>query len=168
MHFNDIGIPGAHVASNPTINLANRTAATLAEGSVGFLDTPQADADSTTVSLGLDNVVAVTTARMAQCPVLAVASLAAVGVVDNDRGEFHVGEGIKCRIRVDSTTDIAKGDKLKPVNAGDHMVKASIAGATIDPTGTAALDRWYAEALEARTTNDEGLVLCRLYSSGRF
>jgi hypothetical protein len=164
----NIGLPGQHLSSNPTINLANRTGATLAEGSVGFLDTPAADAASTDVATALDNVVAITTTRMGQQPTLVVASLAAVGVIDDDRGEFHVGNGITCRIRVDSTADIAKGDKLKPVNGGDHMVKATPAGATIDPTTTVALDRWYAEALEARTSNDEGTILCLLYSSGRF
>lgn len=150
----DIQVNPGDIFGNAPIVLNNRTGATTVQGSTGFIDTPQADADSTSLATGMSNVVAVSTALITK-GILVVAKDA--GVVDNAAGNYYCGEGVQCYINVDGTTDVAKGDILKPVNAGDHMVKA-----------TAGTDRWYAVSLEARTTDSEGPVLCLLFSSGRF
>jgi hypothetical protein len=131
----------------------NRTGATTVKGGVGFLDLAQAEAESTSIGLGCSNVTATTTALIAY-GILAVFTGA---LADNATGRAIVAEGEIVDINVDSTTDIAKGDTLKPVNAGDHMVKA-----------TKGTDRWFAIALEARTADTEGTIRAVLYSSGRF
>jgi len=140
------------VFSNDTKSLVNRSGATTVKGSIGFIDLAQSDTDSTTLLAGLSNVIATATAQIdAGCMVVAKAA----GVTDNSAGDYYVGEGVVCYVNVNSTTDIAKGDELKPVNAGDHMVKA------------AAGDRYHAIALEARTSDDEGPILALIFSFGR-
>lgn len=134
----------------------NRTGATLATGSVGFVDHIKGDAASTSWSLGESNVVAVTTARIAMRPQLVVHVDTGATPADDKEALWYDGENVICYARVDSTTDIAAGDWLKPVNAGDHLVKATL--------GT---DYVYAQALEARTSNDEGLIRVRLFSQGK-
>jgi len=132
----------------------NRTGATSVKGGTGLLDILNTQGESTTIGTGLQNVTPVTTAGMA---VGIVGVWEAAGVGDNAQGRFITGEGVECSINVDSTTDIAKGDALKCVNAGDHMVKA-----------TPATDRHHAIALEARTADTEGAIRALLFSSGRF
>lgn len=132
----------------------SRTGATSVLGGVGFQDVVTSDAASTSIAVGEGNVVAVTTALMAMRPPLVV--WAEAGVADDKPGRAYCGDGIRCLINVNSTTDIAKGDWLKPVDAGDHMVK-----------GTLGTDYVYAQALAARTSNDEGTIECLLYSSGK-
>lgn len=148
-----IGIPGVPFEANQPVTLTNKTAATTSEGSIGFLDEAQADADSTTLALGLSNVVAASTALMAY----GHAVLAKGAYADDADGLFEAGEGVRSRIRVNSTTDIAKGDVLKPVNGQNYAVKA-----------TKGTDRWIAVALEARTSDDAGVIECVLYSRGKF
>lgn len=154
MFKRDIAIISGDIFGAATIPLTNRTGATTVQGSVGFIDLPQADGDSTDLPTAQGNVVATSTALIASglCVVARDA-----GVLDNGVGQYSCDEGTKCYINVDGTTDVAKGDVLKPVNAGDHMVKATV--------GT---DRWFAQALEARTANTEGPVLCILWSMGKF
>ncbi len=132
----------------------NRTGATSVLGGVGFQDVMTGDASSTSIALGEGHSVAVSTARIAMRPPLVV--WAEAGIADDKPGRAYCGDGIRCLINVDSTTDLAKGDWLKPVDAGDHMVK-----------GTLGTDYVYAMVLTARTSNDEGTVDCLLYSSGK-
>jgi hypothetical protein len=134
--------------------LNNRTGATSVQGGSGALDVAQTQGESTSIGLALTNVTPVTTAIIA-AGVIGVWESA--GVVDNAKGRFIIGEGVQCVLNVDGTTDVAKGDALKAVNAGDHFVKATV--------GT---DRYHAIALEARTANSEGPVRALLFSSGRY
>lgn len=138
--------------------LMNRSAANLTKNGAYFLDTPNGDADSTDIPNGLNNAIAVTTALIAQRPPLAIAdeNQTDATIADNSPGRFLMGEGVLCRVLVNSTTDITKGDWLKPVNAQSYLVKATL--------GT---DVIYAQALETRTADTTGPISVLLYSSGR-
>jgi hypothetical protein len=150
-----IGTPGFPLSEGQeAILLTNRTGATSVLGGTCAIDLPQADGDSTTLRLGLSNVVAASTALMA---VGFIGLWATAGVADNADGRVIFGHGVLCQANVDSTTDIAKGDALKCVNAGDHLVKA-----------TPGTDRYHAIALEARTANTEGPIWVMLFSAGLF
>lgn len=151
----DIATAGGYAHSGNARPRYNRTGATLVSGSVGFVDHGTADAASTTIALGQSNVIAVSTAGITACRQLVVH--AGESTADDKIGNFFDSDdGAIVLVRVDSTTDIAKEDWLKPVNAGDHLVKA-----------TNANDYVYAQALEARTSNDEGTIRARLFSNGR-
>lgn len=133
--------------------LYNRTGATIQKGYVGFLDTSQSDAASTTVALALSNVVKPTTALIAKRAQKLVVCQDA-GLADDAQGRFAMGDGgdLICQILVEGTTDVAKGDLLKPVDAQYYLVKA-----------TAGTDLAFAEALEAQTSATPTLILCRLF-----
>lgn len=132
----------------------NRTGAATVAGGVGFVDSSRSEAESTSISLAANNVTAVTTALMTKRARLVVA---ADIYADDAEGQWlDADDGTTCLINVDSTTDILNGDLLKPVNGGDHLVKA-----------TPGTDIWYARALEGRTANSEGAIRCELYSAGR-
>lgn len=131
----------------------NRTGATSVQGGTGALDLTQTQSESSNIGNAESNVTPVTTALIAAG---VIGFWISAGVADNKAGYFVVGEGVICDVNVDSTTDIAKGDALKAVNAGDHMVKATV--------GT---DRYHAIALEARTADTEGSIRCIVFSSGR-
>ena len=139
---------------NASKTFNNRTGATSVLGGTAAVDVAQAESESDSIINGLGNAKAVSTALMA-AGLIGVWEKA--GIADNAAGGLIIGEGVRCKVNVDSTTDISKGDALKCVNAGDHMVKAT--------TGT---DRYHAIALEARTSNDEGTIEALLFSSGRF
>lgn len=157
----------AHYNKGSVSTRYNRTGATLVEGAVGFIDAAQGDGDSGSVEAGLDNVVAISTARIAIQPRLVVAAGVPNFAADNERGQFIEGDGVECLILVESTTDIAAGDWLKPVNAQVYMVKGNI-GAIIDNTGSSGTyDYVYAQALQARTADSAGLIRCLLYSGGK-
>lgn len=162
-----IGHPGAHYNKGGPSPRYNRTGATLVAGGVGFIDLSQSDAASTTPETAMDNVVAISTALIAIQPRLVVAAQVPNLAADDEKGQFIEGDGVECLILVESTTDILKGDWLKPVNAQVYLVKGSI-GAIIDNTGSAGTyDYVYAQALEGRTANDTGLIRCLLFSSGK-
>lgn len=72
------------------------------------------------------------------------------------------GEGVICQVLVEGTTDIAKGDQLKPVNGQAYLVKATTA--YTDANG----DHYNAIALEAFTTNSTGLIMAIFFSVPRF
>lgn len=160
-----IQLPGSHYEANQvTANRFNRTAATTKVGSVGFVDTTLSDGDSTTIAAGLDNVVSPTTALIAKRPILVVANSIAA---DNDRLDWIEGTKVRCRVLVDSTANIAVGNWLKPVNGSDSLVVAT--AFSVDETGSAgaeALVPVYAQALEARTADDEGTIEVLLFSDG--
>ncbi len=147
----------------------NRTAGTLVKGSVGMVDDLLTDGDSTTIQLAMDNIVAVSTARIsARCPLVVFCG---DSCVDNEQGNFAEAQGDAIvQVLVNSTTNIAAGDFLKPVDASDSLVKnASAANPfVVDESGSVSdtLTISYARALEARTADDEGLIWCRLYSHG--
>jgi hypothetical protein len=132
----------------------NRTGGTVHKGYVGFIDTAQTDAASTSLAEGLKNIVKVTTALMNK----RVQQLVVFNEDADDDGQARAtGGGDKVvQILCDGTTDIAKGDLLKPVNGQYYLVKA-----------TAGTDLYYAEALEAFTTDGQGLVWCRLIGTAR-
>src|SRR5690349_3351360 len=103
--------------------------ATLAWGSY-FVDTPQGDADSTTIEKGLQNAIAVTTALIAKQPRLIISDGTQQSQpADNAQGMFVEGDCVDTFALVEGTTDIAKGDKLKPVNGQAYLVKANIGAA---------------------------------------
>ena len=132
----------------------NRTGATVYQGYVGFLDTSQSDGDSGSISAGLSNIVKVTTALMnKRCQRLVVCNDQAA---DNAQTRAVGGEDKVVRCLVEGTTDIAKGDLLKPVNGQYYLVKA-----------TAGTDLYYAEALENFTTDGTGLIAVRLTGTAR-
>jgi hypothetical protein len=61
------------------------------------------------------------------------------------------------QVRVNSTTDIAKGDPLKLVNNQESLVRA-----------TWGTDRWVAIANEARTEDNEGLISAWFFSTPQY
>lgn len=132
----------------------NRTGATIAYGGVAIVDAMQAEAESTDIGLALHNLTAVTTALFKHACVVVCRETA--GVADNAEGRFaESNDGAMVDVLVDSTTDIAKGDLLKCVNAAAYLVKAT--------NGT---DRPVARALEARTADTQGTIKCQLFSNG--
>lgn len=147
----------------------NRTAGVTVLGGVGFVDYTQSDTASSgatdPIRASMENVVAVTTALIATRPKLVVCAEA--GCADDAVGKWLEGEDFIADVNVDSTTDIAVGDWLKPVNAGDHLVKAT--QFSVDETGAAAAESLvpvYAQALQARTANNEGTIKARVFSNG--
>lgn len=148
-----IGLPGSQYDSNNAAPVrTNRTGGAALVGGAYVVDLHTSATESTTIALGQGAVVPVTTALIAAGQIV----IARETTADDADGRFVEGEGVECDILVESTTDIAKGDALKPVNAQAYLVKATV--------GT---DRFHAIALEARTANDTGLIRCLLYSSGR-
>lgn len=148
----DVAVPGVYQDS-AGFTRTNRTGATIAQGGCAIIDHAQAEAESTSVALGQQNLTAVTTAllkagRFAFC-------LERDGVADNGEGRFCDIPGAVIQVLVESTTDIAKGDLLKGVNGQAYLVKAT--------NGT---DRPVARALEARTSNDTGLIYAQIFPEG--
>lgn len=154
-YFNTISTQGEQfVRGHPSKRFYNRTGGTVYEGYVGFIDEFQGDAASTSVLTGQQNIVKVTTALMAKGdPKLVVFKETAA---DDEQARAIAGEDAIVRILVEGTTDIAKGDGLKPVNAQYYLVK-----------GTIGTDRIYAIALEAFTTDGTGVILARLLPQSR-
>jgi hypothetical protein len=130
----------------------NRTGAATVRGGIYLRDLHQSATESTTPGKGSNSIVPMTTAGIA-CGEVGVA----LDVVDDNKmAKVVFGEGVPVQIEVDgSGTAIAKGDGLKPVNAADHAVKATL--------GT---DRYHFQALEAATTAG-AIIWAILYSSGR-
>jgi len=112
-------------------------------GGIYAVDLHQSDAASTTVAKGTENLVPVTTALIATGFLLVADAI----VADNAAANVNFGIGVEVNLLVESTTDIAKGDALKAVNAQAYAVKA-----------TPATDRYHFIALEARTANDTGII----------
>lgn len=135
----------------------NRTAATVAIGDVVAFDMLATDADITKGvggGTGLDkqdgifhNVVAVAAGNKDGLIAVVSGLLSGAGKDNTEIEVTLLGQRVKCK--VNSTTDIAIGDRLKPVAADDHLVKLAAA---------AADERAVAYALEARTTDDEGTI----------
>lgn len=161
-----IGYPNAHYKTPVAGRTAvNRTGAALLERGCYFIDIPQGDGDSDTVDHGLDNVLKPTTALIAKQLRLVISNGTAA---DNVRESFVEGEGVETLALVEGTTDIAKGDWLKPTNGQAYLVKATTGGAQIDYSlTTGGADYVYAQALEAFTTDGTGTIRVLLYSSGR-
>lgn len=143
----------------------NRTAAALTEGCVAFIDSPQTDTDSGTIGDGLRNAVAITTARITQ-HLKMVIHARTESVADNDLTAFYDVDDTICSVLVNSTTDITKGDWLKPVNAQTYLVKATNA-ITVDEGGAVVHDFAYARALETRTADTTGLIKVIFFPHGR-
>jgi hypothetical protein len=151
----DIAMPGDY-ASNAGAVRTNRTGASIAIGGVAIVDATQAEAESTSVALGQQNLTAVTSTNLKAGKV--VVNVTGAAVADNADGRFcESNDGAIVQALVNSTTDIAKGDWLKPVNGQAYLVK-----------GTNGTDRTVARALEARTSDDTGLIYVELFSNGCF
>jgi hypothetical protein len=147
--------PGLHYNSDgfETIR-TNRTGGTTEFGGVYLVDIPQSNVASTNAIEGTKNVVAVTTALFGK-PHRAVVALEAIA--NNAEGRFVEGDMVLVQVRVNSTTDIAKGDPLKLVNNQESLVRA-----------TWGTDRWVAIANEARTEDNEGLISAWFFSTPQF
>jgi len=143
--------PGHPLIEKQVVRLTNRTGATLVYGSVGILDTAQADAASTTVALGLSNVVAVADGQTDRRNRLYAVYVGKDSLADDATGDFYLGlPNVVGPAEVDGTTDIVKGNLLKGVDSADHLVQATI--------GT---DEAIAEALESYSTNGQAVKLVR-------
>lgn len=140
----------------------NRTGGATVAGGIYVIDIPQADGDSGSIAAGLENILGVTTARMAVRPRVVIATEA---VDDNGVVQCVEAFGVPVitQCRVESTTDIAKGDLLKLVDVQTYLVKATVAY-TVNEAGSSTRDTYYARALEARTSNDAGLISVLFYS----
>jgi hypothetical protein len=150
-----------------SIQMFNRTGGNTVAGGVYVVDTPQEDGDSTDAEKGADNILGVTTARMNRLQNIVVAKEV---VADNVEVNVIRGstEGTVCRVLVDGTADVAKGDKLKLVNAQVYLVKATT-NHLVDEAAALALDHYVAEALEAYTTDaTQTLLLVRLFDRPYF
>lgn len=166
-----ISLPGHIFAESPKHRLYNRTGATTVLGSIGVIDTAQADAASTTLWSGMNNVVAVADGQTDRGGRVYAAAQGAVA--DDGQCLWSVQQpNTICQALVDGTTDITKGDLLVPVEGGDHMVKATrtaLADANGDASASiiAALrEEPIAEALESFTTNGEGVIWIRWLPTG--
>lgn len=157
--LNTIALPGTNSFAAPTATrLFNRSGGTMTRGMIGFIDSASSDAASTSLSLAFNNVIKPTTALIAISGKIPVVLLSD-SVADDAEGLFCVCDdpnGVIVPMLVESTTDIAKGDLLKGVNAQYYAVK-----------GTQGTDLMVAEALEARTSNDTGIINCRLFPQQR-
>jgi len=119
-----------------------------------MVDAQGSATESTTPTTNEDNVIQITTARVAlRLPVV----VALDAYADDVRGQFVEGNDVIVSILVESTTDILEGDLLKPVDQQAYLVKA-----------TPGTDLYVARAREGRTANDTGLISCLLFSNPRF
>ena len=129
----------------------NRSGASTAVGGVLALDIAAGDAASTTPELALTNLIEPATAQFNTAEYVVCKEVKA----DDLLVDCFTGDGVLVQVRVNSTTDIAKGDPLKPVNSENHLVKAT------------STDPYVATALEARTTDDVGLIWVLFYTKPR-
>lgn len=147
-------IPGDRYSTDKR-TMTNRTGAATTKGGVYFVDELWTQSESDSVEDALADVTPVTTAHIAVPGTLVVADGA---TADNENGLFYESyDGSLVKIWVDGTTDVLKGDALKPVDVKEYMVKAS------------GGDLYYAVALEGQTTAsivvaDKILIWCRLFS----
>lgn len=154
----------------PLSRLWNRTAATVAFGDVGIIDSAQADAASTSWQTGLSNVVAVSDGQVDRgCRKIAICQDPNGAADDAECMWVIQKQDTICRVKVNTTTDITKGDLLIPVEGQVYLVKAPHVVPTLGTdsaagSSVAALlkEGVVAEALESRTANDTGLIYVRL------
>jgi hypothetical protein len=129
-------IGGANNFEAVTIPVKNVTASAFVQYGIYQLDLAQGDSDVTTVQLALASAIAVATAGIATGLLCVVQSAIPAGGIGN-----AVISGVT-KIGTIGTTDIAKMDFLKGVNAAASAVK-----------GTAGTDRCHWIALEANATD---------------
>jgi hypothetical protein len=136
MHSNPIQFLG-NVFETQRIMVKNVKGSVTVAGGVYALDIRAGDADT---SGATDPV------RAAQGNIVAVATLDLPGILvitpkaiaDGDVGEAIISGPVKAR--VEGTTAVAKGDRLKANNAQNYLTKASAAAGSVDVGVAIALE----------------------------
>lgn len=122
MHSKNIPAGANDSFETQYLTVNNRTGGALVVGGVYALDQAQAEAESTTVQTAFHNLIAVATASLKNV-ILVVAQEAAA-----DNAQAVVIVSGFASVRVESTTDVTKGDPLKGVNTQNYLVKAASTG----------------------------------------
>jgi predicted RecA/RadA family phage recombinase len=140
-------IPGAIQFNGDTmqsskLGFINRTGGAMVKGGVYALDIVRGNVNSTSVRTALYNAVT-----------LAAGNIGGILVVaETTTPDGEEGQGVvfgPADVRLDGTTDVAAGDRLKAVSGTTNLAKASAAVGSVD-VGVAI-------ALEARTADSVGL-----------